>query len=222
MALSVDYLYNFTLSLIRKNMSGALGNEDFERFWNDEQYAYMSALLGRFQAENNSKTGANTGLIQDETIMQKISPFIKKVTIIGGVTNMPSDLLYRLSLMVGNYNCYKTNFNQRSSVINSVIDPPSVTANNYYFFEYSNQYEILPSSVASAQLDYVFSPEPIKWGFTWDDDNRQVYNVGLSKQPLWDTISCLEITKRGLKNIGVSYKDQDFENFGQNAITTGE
>jgi hypothetical protein len=60
------------------------------------------------------------------------------------------------------------------------------------------------------------------WGFTYDSNDRKIYNVGTSVQPLWDNNSCREITKRMLTNLGVSFKDQDFANFGKSVQLTGE
>lgn len=223
MSLSVNYLYQFSLTLIKKNMAGGLKSSDFERQWNDAQGSYQDDLLGRWQARNNGKTGLNTGLIEDETILQKLSAFISPttLTITNGVSDKPSDFVYRVSLMIGNYDCYKINYNQRSSVINNVIDPPSIANSTYYFLEYEDYYEFLPTTVTSAALDYIATPKDIKWGYTWDAQGRQVYNAGSSVQPQWDNNSCREITKRMLKGIGVSFKDADFANFGQSVITTG-
>lgn len=224
MALSTDYLYNFALTLIKKNQSGGLKSKDFERNWNDAQGSYQDDLLGRFQARSNGKTGVNTGLIEDETILQKLAPFIspETLTISGGTANKPDDFIYRMSLMIGNYDCYKINYNQRSSVINSVIDAPSVSNNTYYFLEYEDYYEFLPNTVTIAVLDYVHTPKDIVWGYTFAENGQQIYNKGTSVQPLWDSNSCREITKRMLTNIGVSFKDNDFANFGKSVQLTGE
>lgn len=223
MALSVNYCYQYVLDLIKKNQAGGLGNEDFENLWNGEQSSFQDDLMGRFQNRNNGKEGANIGIIQDETIMQKLSPFIspKILTITGGVSNKPTDFVYRTSLMINGFNCYKINYNQRDSVTNSFIDPPSVTNNTYYFLEYENYYEFLPNTVTEANLDYIKTPPNVKWGFTYDSVGRQIYNPGTSVQPQWDSNSCREICKRVLNSIGVSFKDADFENFGKEAITTG-
>lgn len=230
MSLSVDYLYSFSLNLIRKNQSGGLSSDEFNNFWNDAQSSYMDDMLGRFQARNNGKTGTNTGLIQDETIFQKLSPFIKTATITitsPSVILKPTDFLYRLGFRINGYDVYKIDYNQISNVNNDLIDTPSVTNNDYYFVEYQGYYSILPAtlptvSITQATLDYVSEPTPIKWGYTFDSDGRQIYNSGTSVQPLWDNNSSFEITKRMLTTIGVSFKDADFEQFGKSVVVTGE
>lgn len=224
MALSVDYCYQFCLKLIKKNQSGGLASTEFAYHWNDAQATYQDDLLGRFQARNNGKTGLNTGLIEDETILQKLSPFIKTgtLTIASGNSNKPVNFVFRLALRIAGYDVYKITHSQISNVNHSVIDPPSVTNNAYYFVEYEGYYSFLPNTVTAATIDYIIVPPNVIWGYTLDANNRQVYNPGTSIQPLWDDNSCREVTKRMLTNLGVAFKDPDFENFGKSVQTTGE
>lgn len=224
MSLTVDYLYTFARKLIRKNMAGGLTSTDFDVQWNDAQGSYQDDLLGRFQARNNGKTGTNTGLIEDETILQKLAPFTiaESLTIASGTSDKPGDFIYRLALRISGYDCFKINHSQIASVNNSVIDPPSVADNAYYFMEYEDYYSFLPNTVTAASLDYIRTPTNVKWGYRYDSHDRQIYDVGLSTQPEWDNNSCREITKRMLTNLGVSYKDNDFANFGKSVQLTGE
>jgi len=94
MAVPVDYIYKYVNDLMNKNQAGGMGNEKFERLWNGEQSAYHSDLLGRWQNRNNGKTGINTGLIENETIMQKLSVFTKAVslTITSGNSDKPCNI----------------------------------------------------------------------------------------------------------------------------------
>ncbi len=229
MALSVDYLYQFSLKLIRKNQAGGLSSKEFEIQWNDAQGSYQDDLLGRFQMRNVGKTGLNTGLLEDETILQKLSPFTiqETLTITGGNVTKPSDFVYRIGFRINGEDAYKINSGQIATVNNNVIDPPSITNNKYFFVEYEDYYYILPHtlptvSITTAELDYIKTPRNIVWGYVWDNDGRQVYNAGLSTQPQWDNNSCREITKRMLTNLGVSFKDNDFANFGKSVQLTGE
>ena len=225
MALSVDYLYNFYLKLTRYNQSAKTASTEFAVHWNDASSAYMDDLLGRFQKNNNGKTGANTGLILDETVMQKLSPFIQTsaVTINTGVGNKPTGFIYRLAFRINGFDCYKINHNQISEINRSVIDPPSIANNSYYFTENLATYSILPATYSGAsELNYISTPVNVVWGFTYDVNGRQVYDSPSSVQPLWDTNSCREITKRMLVNIGVSLKDKDFLSFGKSVQMAGE
>jgi len=224
MSLSVDYNYQFALKLIKKNQAGGLSSKDFEFQWNDAQASYQDDLLGRFQARNTGKEGANTGLITNETILQKLSPFIKNTTlsVVSGIANKPSGFVYRLALRVGNDDVIKLNHGQIGNVLNSVIDPPSNDDKHYYVVEYEGYFAFMPESITSVKLDYVTVPTNVVWGYTIDVNGRQVYNAASSVQPIWDDNSCREITKRMLANLGVSFKDADFLNFGKSVQMTGE
>ena len=224
MALSTDYLYQFTLGLIRKNQSGGLKQTDFCYFWNAAQAGYQDDLVGRFQNRSNTKEGANTGLIEDETIIIKLTPFMLPVTInvVNGQATKPTDFIYTLAMRVGNFKVYQVDKDEIQDILNSVIDPPSIPQNRYYFTEYQNYYLLFPSTVTSISLDYIQTPPDIVWGFTFDVNGRQVYDAGTSVQPLWSNNSCREITQRMLKLIGVSFSSQDFEMFGQTVLAAGE
>lgn len=184
---------------------------------------YQSDLLGRFQARNTGKTAANTGLLENETILTKLSPFTKEVTltVIAGQAIKPSDFIYGLAARVNGYEVYMINHGQIQSVTNSVIDPPSTVDNAYYATVYENYYKVLPMSVTSMSLDYICDVTDAVWGFVLDGNGLPIYDPESSTQPLWDSPSLIEITQRTLKILGVHYTSQDFENFGTNTIITG-
>lgn len=224
MALSVDYLYKFVLRLIKKNQAGGLKSTDFDIQFNDAQGSYQDDLLGRWQARNSGKTGMNTGLIEDETVLQKLAVFTipETLTITNGSSDKPTDFVYRLAMRINGKDVLKIRHNQIATVNDNVIDAPSIATDTYYFVEYENYYSFLPNTVTSADLDYIATPVDVKWGFTYDSQDRQVYAPGLSVQPQWDNNSCREVTKRMLTNLGVSFKDADFVNFGKSVQMTGE
>ncbi len=224
MSLSVDYLYQFCLSLMKKNQAGGLKSTDFYYQFNDAQSSYQSDLLGRFQARNNGKEGNNTGLIENKTILTKLTPFTKPTTLtaVNGDVEKPSDFVYTMALRIGDEKIFQIDKDQIYWVNKSVIDPPSIDDNSYYYTEYQNYYRLLPNTVTSIDLDYISTPENVVWGYTFDADGRQIYNAGTSVQSRWDDNSNREIVKRMFKNLGVSFKDNDFATFGQQVINSGE
>lgn len=233
MALTVDYLYTFARDLILKNQAGGLKSTAFANHWNDAQSTYFDDLVGRFQMRNNGKENPNTGLIMNETTIQKLSPFIKlsTLTVTTGNADKPTDFVYRLAMRVNDHDAVKINQAQIAAVVNSVIDAPSIPNNLYYFTEYEDYYSFLPTTITEADLDYICVPNMVVWAYTIDGDGRQVYSaaggVGVtpitgSVQPQWDDSSCREITKRMLTNLGVMFKDSDFANFGKSVQVTGE
>lgn len=225
MAWSVNDIMNLTKFLLRKNQAGSISATDLFYVWNQEQASYISDLLGRFQKVNNGKEGANTGLIENETILTKLTPFTKPatITIAAGQVVKPTDFLYALDLRIGGKKVFPINKDQIYFVNDDVIDPPSTTDQTYYRTEYQNYFAILPSTATgSASLDYIAVPTDIVWGYTLDGNGRQVYSSGTSTQPQWNTIDTIEITKRALKSFGVSFKDADFANYGNSVINTGD
>lgn len=149
------------------------------------------------------------------------------VTISSGQATKPTDFIYGLARRLNDGTSEKLvtkiNHGQKWYVNNDVIDPPSVADGTYYILEYEDYYEVLPSTATgSLLLDYVAQPENIVWGFTYDAQNRKVYNAGLSIQPKWQDPTIITITKRALTSFGVSYKDKDFTNFGDKNTITGD
>lgn len=220
---TTDNLYKFCRSIMRKNQSGSLSGIEFASMWNASQKKYQQDLLGRFQRANNGKEGMNTGLIQNETIIGKLSPFIilSTISVSGGIGTKPGDLAYRLGVLVNGVKAVKINHNQKSSVLNSVIDPPSVADNKYYYVEYATGYSFLPSSVASAELNYVALPTDIVWGYSFDGQGRQIPDPASSTNPLWADPECYEITERMFKEIGVALSSDSYKQFADSVINTG-
>lgn len=232
MAWNINQVYEFVKFLTKKNQSGGISASDLFYAWNAEQKAYQSDLLGRWQLRNNGKEGANTGLIENETILSKLAPFTKPttVTISSGQGNKPSDFAYTLALRINNAKVFHVNHDQIAAMNADVIDPPSATDNCYYFTEYLGYYKFFPSTPTSAELDYIAVPTDVVWAYTFDDNNRQVYSAdgGVdvtpttgSVQPQWNDLDIIEITKRTLKTLGVRFKDGDFAQFGNSVINTG-
>lgn len=224
MAWNVNEIYLFQQWLINKNQSGGISAQDFFYSWNAEQNAYHDDLVGKWQAKSNGKSGINTGLIQDEVIMTKLLPFTIPVTIsiAGGQGIKPADHIYTLALRINDVKVFQVDHDQIWAVKDDVIDPPSISDDSYYYSEYLNYYSFLPNTVTSFDLDYIAAPADIVWGFTFDANNRQVYDPGTSVQAKWNQPTIIDITKRTLKSLGVHFADEDFEQYGNSQIVTGD
>lgn len=187
MAWDVNTIYGFQRWLINKNQAGGITSQDFFFAWNSEQSQYQGDLLGRWQNRSNGKTGANIGLIEDETIMTKLAPFTNNIfiTVTSGQALKPSNYTYGLALRINNAKVYQVNHDQKYAVLEDVIDPPSILNDSYYFLEYLNYFEILPNAATPLELDYIASAQDIVWAYTFDNNNRQVYNPsGITAVPL--------------------------------------
>lgn len=224
MSWNVNNIMELFKFLTRKDQSGSISSTDFFYAWNTEQSSYHQDIVGRWQARANGKQGMNTGLIQDQTILSELAPFTLSVSlpINSGKTIKPNDFIYTAAIRKDGYKVWKVTPDQIDQVSSSVIDPPSASANKYYYTEYENYFYLLPQSVTgNLSLDYIAEPTNIKWGYTYDGDGRQVYDPATSVQPKWDNNVIITITKRALSNLGVSYKDGDFSAYGRNAQITG-
>src|SRR5690242_19413078 len=146
MAWNTNNLMEFIEFLIRKNQAGGVTPKDFFYTWNSEQKSYQDDLLGRFQRSTNEKTGANTGLIQNETILTKLTPFTQNVPLIpiSGDAVTLYDFIYTLAIRAYGYKVFNVSKDQIWAVNDDVIDPPSNEENSYYYTEYKNFFRFLP------------------------------------------------------------------------------
>lgn len=220
---TVDNIYKLYLRLARKNQAGGISATDLFYYWNAEQRAYHQDIVGRWQNRANGKTGANTGMMLNETTLTELAPFTIKETlaVTTGNADKPEDFIFRVGLRINGAKVDVINHGQIPSVTSSVIDAPSITNNIYYAIEYEDYYSFLPNTVTSADLDYIADCEDIVWGYTFDANNRQVYNAGTSVQPKWNNNVIITITKRAFTALGVTFKDPDFSNFGRAAQVSG-
>jgi hypothetical protein len=221
---SVDNIYSFTKWLLNKNQAGGISATDLFYAWNAEQSQYHQDLVGRWQNRNNTKTGQSTGLVEDEITISSLSPFIIPITIpiSAGQGIKPTDYIYGVALRINSAKVFSIDHDMIWSVLEDVIDPPDVAANCYYYSEYLNYFSFLPNTVTTFDLDYVAETTDIVWAYTLDANNRQVYDPSNSVQPKWNKNTVIEITKRTLKGFGVHFTSQDFENFGDSNIKTGD
>lgn len=225
MAWNVNQIYGYLRFLIRKNQSGNISASDFFNAWNAEQTAMHTDLVGKWQAVVAGRVGGgNQGFVENEVITTKMAPFIVPVTlaIVAGQATKPSDHVYTLALRINGTKVFKVNHDQIWAVNRDVIDPPSIADDSYYYTEYLDYFSFLPNTVTSVDLDYIAEATDVVWGFTLDGAGRQVYDSGTSDQPKWRQSTIIEITRRCLKQLGVSYKENDFIQYGESIINKGD
>lgn len=221
---SVNNIYQYTLFLTNKNQAGGISATDLFNAWNAEQSQYHQDLVGRWQKQNNTKTGIMSGLIEDEVTISALSPFIiplNAINITGGRGLKPADYIYGIALRINGSKVFSVSHDMIWAVNDDVIDPPSTIDNSYYYTEYLNYFSFLPATVTAFDLDYVAETRDVVWGFTLDANNREVYSAGASTQPQWNKNTVIEITKRTLKGFGLHFDSREFENFGESNIQTG-
>ena len=220
---SVDNIYQYTRFLTNKNQAGGISATDLFNAWNAEQSQYHQDIVGRWQKQNNTKTGVMSGLVEDEVSISALAPFIVPVTIpiAGGLGFKPLDYIFGVALRINKAKVFSIPHDTIWAVEDDVIDPPSIPEDSYYVTEYLTYFSFLPSTVTSFQLDYVAETRDVVWGFTLDGQNRQVYNPATSVQPQWNKNTVVTITKRTLKGFGIHFDSRAFEAFGDSNIQTG-
>lgn len=221
---SVDNILSYTKFLTNKNQAGSISSTDLFNSWNGEQAMLHQDLVGRWQKQNNTKTGIMSGLVEDEVTISALSPFIIPVTIAigGGLGFKPVDYIYGVALRINGAKVFSVSHDMIWAVNDDVIDPPSIPEDSYYYTEYLSYFSFLPSTVNTFELDYVAETTDIIWGFTLDVNGRQVYNPATSVQPKWNKNTTIEITRRTLKSFGLHFDSREFENFGVSNIQTGD
>lgn len=227
--MTVDYAYKYILWQMNKNQAGSLSATEFGYLFNSEQIAMMNDLLGVWQKNNNSKQGNLTGLIENQTILNKLVPFTVKtpVEVNNGVCFVPYDYVYILSFTYLGYKVFYLTKDQLFNIQTDVIDAPSVADKKFYFTDIyeSNRKKLLmypKITVAGGEKPVLYTvnpPTPVLWNFTIVA-GRQVYSELGSVQPLWDELTAQEICNRCLKKLGVHFKDGDFVNYGNSVIQT--
>lgn len=222
---SVNNILNYTMFLTNKNQAGGISATDLFSAWNGEQAMQHQDLVGRWQKQNNTKSGIMSGMIEDEITISAMSPFIVPLTgiAIGAGTGLkPADYIYGVALRINGAKVFSVSHDMVASVNDDVIDPPSIPDNKYYYTEYLNYFSFLPSAVTAFDLDYVAETTDIVWAFTLDANKRQVYDPVNSVQPKWNKNTTIEITRRTLKSFGLHFDSREFENFGDSNIQTGD
>lgn len=224
MAWSTNDIYQFVLTLLRKNQSGDISTNDLFYNWNASQSKYMSSLKGRFQRAAYGKDGMDTGLIENKVILTKLTPFTQNATlaVTSGQAIKPNDWSFTLAMRCNNTKVFYVTHDSKWAVQQDVIDPPSITDNSYYYTEYQNYYQLLPPEVTEIEIDYLQTVTDIVWAYTVAPNGQFVYDAVNSVQPKWDQGSIVEITEWALKPFGISFSSQDVQSYGQSVEMTGQ
>lgn len=223
---SVDDIYQFSNQLINKAQMQTYEPDALFYIWNSEQRAYYLDLLGRWQRNSNGKNGANTGLIENNVILEKLSSFMVKyypTLAVDGIFPDPDNIIQFLAVRVNGFQCKEIRHDQIAFINNSVIDGPSVADNRYYYVRAGRIITIYPTTVSSGvEEDVLIDCVDIKWAFIDDPvTGLPVYDPGNSVQPQWNNFDIQEITARTMKKLGVHFSDRDFQNYGASVINTG-
>lgn len=219
----VNDWYVLMAYIINKNQQGYLPPAKFNLVINQGQDSYQSFLLGSFQSYMNGRPVAKVELGNNSVVRQRLSPTIKKATLVidgSGNANYPTNFLQADSMhTTANKRVRLVQQDSLDANYNSVIDP--IATNPIYLIE-DTKFQFYPVTLASAKLSFVQKAPSIVWGYTLDGNNRPVYSVGTSVQPVWDSIAKFEIIARALSLVGVNLQAPAVAQFASKTETQGQ
>jgi len=206
--MTVDFYYKLMLFILNKSQSGGnLSPDDFNRTINMAQNSYVAYLTGTFQSYQLGRPIAKTELGQNSVVRQRLSPVIYGCNLhvdSTGFSPYPGDYLQTDAMWtLYNYNRIRyCDGDKWWANYNSKIDPPLYTKPIYRLRD--TGFEFAPTNIVMAKVDYVRVPPEIVWGYSLDSVGRPVYDAALSADPIWDSVSALEIISRALQQVGVN------------------
>ena len=171
MAINVNTVYRTVLSLLNREQRGFLTPDQYNRF---ARMAQLDLFEKSFVDYNRYLTRKETGTINDEyanlakSAKEKIDLFSTSSTLSfsSGIATTPANL----------YKCLMISTSSRATAVQEIqkSDLPQITSSKLttpstsfpiYYKEGSSIY-ILPDSISSATLDYIFKPTDPRWAFT--------------------------------------------------------
>lgn len=171
MAINVNTVYRTVLSLLNREQRGFLTPDQYNRF---ARMAQLDLLDKAFLDYNRYLTRKETGTINDEyanlakNTKQKIDVFSISATLnfINGVASIPTNL-YKCIMVSTGSRAIEVEEIQKSDlpyITSSKLTTPSVSYPIYY--KQGSFFYILPNTISSATIDYIFKPSDPIWAFT--------------------------------------------------------
>ncbi len=203
--MNANQVYEIIKYAANKNQNGYISPSQF----NDvlmpvSQRSYLDYLLGEYQKYQIKRPISIVEIGENQRIRQSLAPLIYG-TILNiyntGISAPPSDYEYP-DAMWGVYGYYNIRFIQQDrldSYIHSEIDP--VVTNPVYLINHEG-FQFFPEDIGMAKMSYVRTPPPIVWGYTFDSNNRPVWNPLTSQDPVWGETDQFQIIIRALALIG--------------------
>ena len=220
-----DFVYKLMLDILNKNQTGGyLPPVKFNRVINMAQKSYVAYLAGNFQTYTPGRPIAKVELGNNSVVRQRMTPsiygFILNVDSTG-FAPYPGDYIQTDSMwtIYGYKRVRYVDNDKWYSTANSVIDP--VSTNPIYRLR-DTGFEFAPTNIGQAKMEYVKDPPDIVWGYSEDAKGRPVYSPADSVDPIWDSVSMLEIVVRALAMIGVSLQYGQVQQYAQQIKMEGQ
>jgi len=171
MAINVNTVYRTVLSLLNREQRGFLTPDQYNRY---ARMAQLDLLDKAFLDYNRYLTRKETGTINDEyanlakSTKEKIDIFSISSTLnfTNGVASVPTNLYKSIMISTGS-RATEVEEIQKSDlpvIISSKLTTPSASYPIYY--RQGSFFYILPTTISSATIDYIFKPSDPIWAFT--------------------------------------------------------
>ncbi|MCE9537881.1 MAG: hypothetical protein K8R85_01505 [Bacteroidetes bacterium] len=203
--MTVDTAYKIILFAINKSQNGYVSPDEFNLIINQAQTQFMNYLLGEFQQYQVGRPISRVQYGNNETTRQRLTPFIKSASLtVGGDGTVLYPSNYQQTDTMWTTNDSRVKFVSQdylSSYLSSKIDP--VATNPIYLLNMYG-FKFYPSTIGSAKINYIETPNQIVWGYTTDSNGLPVYAPSSSVDPRWYDVDMMEIITRALRIIGVN------------------
>jgi len=229
MAISVNAVYRTVLSIMNKEGRGYLTPDQFNKIGAQVQ---LDLLEKSFFDYNRAMNRKKSFVVNDEygdlprNIKEKIDILSKEATlsISNGSSTLPVDLYRIINITSGSrtINLQEVKKSELSYINASKLTKPSLDYPVYYLESLSantnNQetassstintnIKFLPTTLTSAQIDYVKIPQEPKWGFVRTDNNAYDYQPASSYDFELHKSEQVNLVIKILAHAGVIVKD---------------
>ncbi len=229
MAISVNAVYRTVLSIMNKEGRGYLTPDQFNKIGAQVQ---LDLLEKSFFDYNRAMNRKKSFVVNDEygdlprNIKEKIDLLSKEATlsISTGTSTLPADLYRIINITSGSrtINLQEVKKSELSYINASKLTKPTLDYPVYYLesasASTSNQavsssnsidtkIKFLPTTLTSAQIDYVKIPQEPKWGFTRTDNNAYNYQATTSYDFELHKSEQVNLVIKILAHAGVIVKD---------------
>lgn len=206
--ISVDEMFRIEKLIINSNQNGNLTPDKFNLINEQAQYDLLEYLLGDLRRYQHGRPIPPVAWGMTARVRESLTPFIQPPTTLTvdgstGIALWPPNYEMWDAMYWGIYK-QRVKFIQQGrldSHVNSAISPVS---RNPVFLSVYRGFQVYPIDIGTTQLSYIRTPRAIRWGYTNDIYNRQVYNPLTSSQPQWNREDILQIIVRAMRMMGVN------------------
>lgn len=164
--IDIREVYQFVTQTKRSGTSGYDSDEDWNANLKSTEIEIYRTLVPMYA--------------KDDRIQKALNPFVKTQdypNIYNGTISLPSDFNKYIDTSFGDGDkmVYPRNLNEKSRILSSPIDNPSITSDEYFCFFKGSTIEYLPKEVDSCSLVYLREPIPASVEFELKEEDDEDY-----------------------------------------------